>query len=215
MNKHQGYYIRTISLLLIGLLASYAVAAQKITGTLTGAVLDSVNRQPVAYATVVLLPNALVDKPLTGTTTDAQGLFTFTKLAAGTFRLQVSFVGYRTYLQTVTITTATTKLPPILLAPAAQRLGEAVVFGTKPLVDVQPDRLVYHADQDVGNAGGTAADVLRKAPLLAVDGVGNVTMRGSVNYYPLREGRWRGHGRHRQHCAQKRRAPQRKRPPRR
>jgi hypothetical protein len=185
MNKHQGHFIRTISLLLIGLLASYAAAAQEITGTLTGAVLDSVSRQPVAYATVALLPNAPVDKPFTGTTTDAQGLFAFTKLAAGAFRLHVSFVGYRAHLQTVTVTTATTKLPPILLALAVQRLGEAVVVGTKPLVDVQPDRLVYHADQDVGNAGGTAADFLRKAPLLAVDGVGNVTMRGSANFKVL------------------------------
>jgi outer membrane receptor protein involved in Fe transport len=73
----------------------------------------------------------------------------------------------------------------VLLPVAAQALGEAVVVGQKPVVEVKPDRLVYNADQDISNAGGTAQDVLRKAPLLAVDGEGNVTMRGSANFKVL------------------------------
>jgi hypothetical protein len=66
-----------------------------------------------------------------------------------------------------------------------QQLGEAVVVGRKPLVEVQPDRFIYNAAQDIGNAGGTAADVLRKTPLLAVDGLGTVTLRGSTNFKVL------------------------------
>jgi outer membrane receptor protein involved in Fe transport len=73
----------------------------------------------------------------------------------------------------------------LLLPTAAQALGEAVIIGTKPVVEVKPDRLVYNADQDVSNAGGTTQDVLRKAPLLAVDGDGNVKMRGSSNFKVL------------------------------
>jgi len=112
-------------------------------------------------------------------------LFALPKLAPGLYRLQVSLVGYASHPQAVVITSATTTLPPILLAPAAQQLGEAVVVGRQPLVEVQPDRLVYNAAQDIGNAGGTAADVLRKTPLLAVDGAGTVTMRGSTNFRVL------------------------------
>jgi outer membrane receptor protein involved in Fe transport len=154
------------------------------TGTLTGTVLDSLARQPVAYATVVLLP-ATGDKPITGVAADDQGHFSMSKLAAGTFRLRASYVGYGTRTRAVTIGTGATAVGNFLLPTAAQALGEAVIIGQKPVVEVRPDRLVYNADQDVSNAGGTAQDVLRKAPLLAVDGDGNVKMRGSSNFKVL------------------------------
>ncbi len=155
------------------------------TGSLAGTVLDSASRQPVAYATVVLLPAAPAGKPITGVAADDRGRFVLSKLAPGAFRLQVSFVGYATRTRPVTVAAGATDVGPVRLPAATQRLAEAVVIGSKPVVDVRPDRLVYNADQDVTNAGGTAADVLRKAPLLAVDGDGNVKMRGSSNFKVL------------------------------
>jgi hypothetical protein len=178
--------LRTSSLVVFLLLvAHYATRAQQLPGTLLGSIQDSVSRQPVAYATVVLVPLSATGSQLAGATTNPQGLFTLPKVVPGSFRLHVSFVGYASRTQPVVVTSATTTLPPILLVPAAQQLGEAVVVGRKPLVEVQPDRLVYNAAQDIGNAGGTAADVLRKTPLLAVDGIGTVTLRGSTNFKVL------------------------------
>lgn len=174
-----------IALLIVTLISSHLTFAQTLTGSLSGAVLDSVSRQPVAYATVVLLPAAAGDSALAGLAADERGRFTLTKLAAGTFRLRMSFVGYAARTRLVRVSGGATTLPPVLLAPAAQQLQEAVIVGRKPLVEVGLDRLLYHADQDVGTTGGTARDVLRKTPLLAVDGEGNVTMRGSRNFQVL------------------------------
>ena len=153
-------------------------------GSLTGTVLDSLKREPVPYATVVLLP-ARGDAPITGVAADEAGRFLLTKLQPGAFRLRVSYVGYGPQTRAVTVTTGATAVPAFQLPVAGTALAEAVVIGTKPVVEVRPDRLVYNADQDVTNAGGTAADVLRKAPLLAVDGDGNVKMRGSSNFKVL------------------------------
>ncbi|WP_345236519.1 outer membrane beta-barrel family protein [Hymenobacter saemangeumensis] len=154
------------------------------TGSLNGAVLDSLGRQPVAYATVVLLP-AEGDKPITGVAADDAGKFTLTKLVPGSYRLRASYVGFATRTRAVTVTDGASQVSAFYLPTAATALGEAVVVGTKPVVEVRPDRLVYNAEQDVSNAGGTAADVLRKAPLLSVDGDGNVKMRGSGNFKVL------------------------------
>ena len=162
-----------------------AAAPVAATGSLTGTVLDSLKKEPVAYATVVLLPPAPDDKPITGVAADDAGKFTLTKLAAGSFRLRASYVGYGTHTRAVTVRAGATDVGTFRLPAAATALAEAVVIGTKPVVEVRPDRLVYNADQDVTNAGGTAADVLRKAPLLAVDGDGNVKMRGSGNFRVL------------------------------
>ncbi|NML66654.1 TonB-dependent receptor [Hymenobacter sp. RP-2-7] len=145
---------------------------------------DSASQQPVAFATVVLWPKgALAGPPAASASTDAQGRFTLA-VAPGTFRLQVSLVGYATHQQQVVVAEPVA-LALIWLVPAPQQLGEAVVVGTRPLVEVQPDRLVYHASQDVGNAGGTGQDVLRHTPLLAVDNLGSVTLRGSGNFKVL------------------------------
>jgi outer membrane receptor protein involved in Fe transport len=165
--------------------AAPAAAASTGTGSLTGTVLDSVSRQPVSYATVVLLSAAPSEKAISGVAADDAGKFSLTKLPAGTFRLRISYVGYGTHTQAVTVTSGATALGAIRLPAAATALTEAVVVGQKPVIEVKPDRLVYNADQDVSNAGGTAQDVLRKAPLLAVDGDGNVTMRGSANFKVL------------------------------
>ena len=159
-----------------------AVAA---TGSLTGTVLDSLKREAVPYATVVLLPPAPDDKPITGVAADDKGRFTLSKLTPGPARLRVSYVGYGTQTRAVTITAGATDAGSFQLPVAGTALGEAVVIGTKPVVEIRPDRMVYNADQDATNAGGTAADVLRKAPLLAVDGDGNVKMRGSSNFKVL------------------------------
>ena len=154
-------------------------------GSLTGTVLDSLTQTPVPYATVVLLPPAPDEKPITGVPADERGQFILTRLTPGPARLRVSYVGYGTQTRAVTVSPGTTAVGPFRLPTAGTTLDEAVVVGTKPIVEVRIDRLVYNADQDVTNAGGTAADVLRKAPLLAVDGEGNVRMRGSSNFRVL------------------------------
>ncbi|RZL07919.1 MAG: carboxypeptidase-like regulatory domain-containing protein, partial [Hymenobacter sp.] len=111
-------FLRTGSLaVLLYLVAPSATWAQQLPGILSGTVRDSVSRQPVPYATVVLLPAVPNASQLAGTTTDAQGLFTLPKVGPGSFRLQVSFVGYAPHTRAVLMTAATTTLPPILLAP--------------------------------------------------------------------------------------------------
>ena len=161
-----------------------ATATPAATGSLTGTVLDSLKQAPVPYATVVLLP-ASGDAPITGVAADDAGKFSLTKLKPGAFRLRVSYVGYGTQTRAVAVTTGATAEPAFRLPVAGTALAEAVVVGTKPVVEMRPDRMIYNADQDVTNTGGTAADVLRKAPLLAVDGDGKVTMRGSANFKVL------------------------------
>ncbi len=154
-------------------------------GSVTGTVLDSLTRQPVPFASVVLLLPAPSEKAAAGQSADEQGHFALTKVKAGSYRLRISFVGYAVRTQAVTVTDGALALGPIRLPATAQRLGEAVVITQKPLMEVKPDRLVYNAEQDVTNAGGTAQDVLRKAPLLAIDGDDNVTMRGNSNFKVL------------------------------
>ncbi|WP_262922964.1 TonB-dependent receptor [Hymenobacter cellulosilyticus] len=155
-------------------------AAPRGTGRLTGTVLDATTKKPVEFATVALLP-ATGNQPIDGTVCDDKGRFALKSLASGSYRVQISFVGYVTRTETVTITDGTTDLSTLQLTSAAQKLGEVTVTGERDVVETKPDRIVYNAEKDITNSGGTAADVLRKVPLVNVDPDGNVELRGTSN----------------------------------
>ncbi|GAB3304628.1 TonB-dependent receptor [Hymenobacter tenuis] len=180
------------TLLLLAVLAVPGVRAQtpttatspaspaKGTGRLTGRVLDAATQKPIEFATVALLP-AAGTTPITGGTCDEQGRFELKNLPSGSYRLQVSFVGYASQVQTVTLTEQALDVGTISLAASAQNLAGVTVTGERPVIETKPDRLVYNADQDATNAGGTAADILRKTPMVNLDGDGNVQLRGTSN----------------------------------
>ncbi|GAB2771148.1 outer membrane receptor protein involved in Fe transport [Hymenobacter luteus] len=149
-------------------------------GRLDGTVLDATTKKPVEFATIALLPLSGTT-PVDGGVCDERGRFSLRNLPAGEFRLQISFVGYATQTRNVTVGAGATTLPPIQLESSAQKLGEVTVTGERDVVETKPDRIVYNADKDLTNTGGTAADVLRKVPLVNVDPDGNVELRGTSN----------------------------------
>ncbi len=166
-----------------GLLAQSDQAGQ-ITGVLT----DSTTSKTIPFATVALKADA---KLITGTTTDGTGAFGLTNLPLGKYQLEISFVGYRTKTIPVVLTNSnpTLRLEKNQLTPEDRTLGEVTVVSQKALVEDKGDRLIYNAEKDISNAGGTAADVLRKVPTLSVDLNGNVQMRGNSNLKVLINGK--------------------------
>ncbi len=150
---------------------------------MSGVVLDSLTKQPVEFASVALV-NIATNRPVDGAVCDAQGRFTMTRVVSGTFRLLVSFVGYRNQIVpkvTVEARGADVNLGSIALAPEVRNLKEVVVVGQGALVEEKVDRLVYNAERDLTSKGGDATDIMRKVPLLTVDLDGNVSLRGSSN----------------------------------
>ena len=62
-------------------------------GTVTGTVIDSLSKKPVDYATVSIF-KAGASTPFSGAVSDDKGLFRITNLPAGTYRVQVNYIGY-------------------------------------------------------------------------------------------------------------------------
>ncbi|MEJ7588190.1 MAG: carboxypeptidase-like regulatory domain-containing protein [Ferruginibacter sp.] len=145
-----------------------------------GIVRDSSSEQPVSYATVSLFDNQ--KKSITSTFSDEKGVFSLSVDKPGDYSLQISFTGYGTRILPIRILIDTVKLliPVVLLNLAATNLKEVRVVGKKNTIEVHPGMLVYNAGNDLTNKGGTAADVLRKAPVRNVDAQGNVSMRSRI-----------------------------------
>ena len=176
------------TLLLLGVGLSSALSQALLPGKLTGSLTDSTTTKAVPFATVALMDGT---KLLTGTTTDGAGTFVLPNIPVGRYTLLLSFVGYRTKSLPVMLTTEkpSLELGQILMNTEGKTLGEVTVAGQKAMVEDKGDRLVYNAEKDISNAGGTAADVLRKVPTLSVDLDGNVQMRGNGNIKVLINGK--------------------------
>lgn len=171
--------MKKINLLFSLLALSFILNAQQPTYRFAGTIVDSASQQPVEFAAVGLWLNG---KPIDGTLTDDKGKFKFEEVKSGTYKLVISFVGYKPMsIENIKIVDKNLNLDNIKLTGETQILDEVTVTGQASLVENRIDKLVYNADKDLTNRGGTAEDVLRKVPMLTVDLDGNVTMRGSGN----------------------------------
>jgi outer membrane receptor protein involved in Fe transport len=161
--------------------AAPAAAPRPATGRVSGTVTDAANGKPVSYATVNVI-NPSTNSPVNGGVAGDDGKFVL-PVPAGTYRVEISFIGYTTQVKNdVTVTAGgNLALGTIAMAGAAQKLAEVVVTGKKPLIEERVDRTVYNADVDKTTQGGDATDVLKRVPLLSVDLDGNVSLRGSSN----------------------------------
>ncbi len=150
---------------------------------IAGIVLDSASGKPVEYASVALI-STTSNKPIDGTICDDKGRFTLNKVTTGSFRLLVSFVGYKNRIvNNVTIERKGDDINVgiVRLGSDVRTLKEVQVVGQTSLVEEKVDRMVYNAEKDITNKGGDATDVMRKVPMLSVDLDGNVSLRGSSN----------------------------------
>ncbi|KAA5547767.1 TonB-dependent receptor domain-containing protein [Adhaeribacter rhizoryzae] len=179
---------KSFTILLLFLLPMLVLGQVGNIGKISCSVTDSVSAKAVPYVTVTLKDGT---KILTGTTADGNGNFLLSDLPLGKFTLELSFIGYSTKKLPVNLTAnnPALQLKNFKLSPEAKMLGAVEVTGQKALVEDKGDRLVYNAEKDISNAGGTAADVLRKVPTLTVDLDGNVQMRGNSNIKVLVNGK--------------------------
>jgi len=190
INKSPCHFL--VFWILLSVFFSFPAVSQNVPDyQIKGAVLDSVSRKPVEYATIGILDSE--KKVIALTYSDENGLFKSKDISVGRFYLNLSFVGYGQKTIPFEIKTNTVfDFGTIYLSSEVNQLKTVTITGAKQLVEQQPGMLIYNAEKDISNQGGTAADVLRKAPILNVDAAGNVTMRGNSNLRILINGKYSG-----------------------
>lgn len=157
-----------------------------------GIIIDSSTKKNIEFATISMVDTD--QKVVAITYSDENGLFKSADIGPGVYLLNLSLIGYsqKSLPFAISPEKPVFDFGRILLKPGANELNTVIITGTKQLVEQQPGMLIYNADKDISNSGGTAADVLRKAPILNVDAAGNVTMRGNANLRILINGKFSG-----------------------
>jgi outer membrane receptor protein involved in Fe transport len=162
-----------------------------IVGKISGTLIDSVSKQSVPYAPIAIYRTG-GKSPVNGVVADEKGNFKIEGLHPGSYRLEISFMGYRKKVidqVTTTDSKPDKNLGNIIFAPNTKALGGVEITGTAALIENKIDKIVYNAEKDLTSAGGNATDVLQKVPMVAVDINGNVSLRGDQNVRVLINGK--------------------------
>jgi outer membrane receptor protein involved in Fe transport len=160
-------------------------------GKINGIIIDSVDHTPIEYATIALSHSNQNDI-INGTTSDTLGRFVITKVAKGTYRIMINFLGYqKKVIENIAISdkVPTVFLGTILLSPKATTLEGVTVTAEKSVIENKIDKMVYNAENDITSQTGVAIDVLKKVPQVSVDIDGNVELQGNSNIRFLIDGK--------------------------
>ena len=172
-------------------------------GRFYGKIVDAATGKPLEAASVQLYQNKFdsttrtrKDVLVNGQLTEANGDFSLEGLNIMTsYKLKVTAIGFKTIEQKLAfemgrptpgadmsqmLNKIDKDLGNIKLESEVKQLGEVVVTGEKPTLQLGIDRKIFNVEKNIVSAGGTAVDIMRNVPTLSVDVDGNVTMRNNA-----------------------------------
>ncbi len=185
-NKHMMKKIlATFSLIL---LACTATLAQRT--VVSGSVLDSLTRQGEPAAVLQFFKAADLEKPIAFTTTDTDGRFSQILTGKGEYQLLFSNMGRKTLRRNFTLDgSEALDLGTLLVQDDVQVLQAGGVTALRPLVKMDVDKMTYDVANDVDAKASTVLDMLRKVPMVSVDGQDNITVNGSSSFQVYVDGK--------------------------
>jgi hypothetical protein len=182
-------HMKKIVVLALAALVSLSAFAQKT--TVKGVVLDSLTRvgEPAAILQFYRLPD--LEKAVAFTTTDEEGNFSHSFTLEGDYVLVFDNLGrqvQRRYF-TVPADTEVVDLGEILAQDSAEMLKAGQVTAMRPLVKMEVDKMTYNVEDDVDSKTSTVLDMLRKVPMVSVDGQDNISVNGSSSFQVYVDGK--------------------------
>ena len=175
-------------LIVLGLMPFMFLNAQN--SGITGNVTDATNNDPLEYANIAIY-NAADSTLVNGGVTSDKGEFKIDKLSAGSYYIKIHFLGYeikqspKFLLEDRQIL----DLGTFQLEPSRQLVEEVNVTGNRINSINKLEKQMYKADQFESAKGGSAIEVLRNMPSVAVNGEGEILLRGSTGFLLLINGK--------------------------
>ena len=176
-------------IILTALLAGLTASAQEIR-TVKGVVLDSLTRQGEPAAILQFFKADDDSKAVAFTTTAEDGTFSHTFDVKGEYYLLFSNLGRKEVRRYFKINgEEVIDLGVILVQDEAEVLKAGTVTAMRPLVKMEVDKITYNVEDDVDSKTSTVLDMLRKVPMVSVDGQDNISVNGSSSFVVYVDGK--------------------------
>ena len=145
-------------------------------GHIYGKIIDAKTKEAVPFVSVAIYKK---DSLIGGSLAGNNGEFSLENLPGGVFNLKISFIGFKTYQQVVTIVpqNAEQDLGNIKIETTETFLKSVEVVEEKSASEISIDRKVFNVDKDLTVRGGTATDVMKNIPSVTIDADGNAQLR--------------------------------------
>jgi len=136
--------------------------------SLKGNVKDGESKQPLNGATIKLILVADTTK-VKNTITDKAGVFEFSSVEPGKYKLEVSFTGYEMTAKELEFGKAALNLGEFLVHKEAKTLNDVTIVSKASPVKLKGDTAEYSASQYKVNPDATTEDLVRKMPGVTVE----------------------------------------------
>lgn len=170
---------RAIFVMMMLMISAVMTAQTTVKGVLTDKTLDEAE----PFATVRVFKHGKTDKPVAMFLTKEDGSFSQQVKGKGRYDIVFSSVGKEDLKQTITLNNqGTLDLGTLLIKENATMLKGVEIVAQKPLVKMDVDKMSYNVAEDEDAKSNTVLDMLRKVPMVTVDGQDNITVNGSSSF---------------------------------
>lgn len=150
-----------------------------------GAVVDAAG-EAIPYATVGAYKGS---ENVVRKVADIGGVFKLQLIQGETYTIEITTVGDVPFKKSVQLPNEATYNMGVIEMQPATELDEVVVVAQKPIIKADAEKITYDVLADPSSGTNTLLDMMRKVPLVTVDGQDNVQLNGASDFKLLINGK--------------------------
>ena len=180
----RNYVFGLLLLILAGIPMSINAQKSQSPYSVKGVLVDSLSNEGEPYATIRISLSDNPTKPVRLAVTTDNGKFNEKLNSPGRYIISFSSVGKNTVQRDFTLSeqVKAVDLGTILISEATEMLKGVEVVAQKPLVKAEVDKVTYSIEDDPDSKTNSTLEMLRKVPLVTIDGEDNIKVNGSSNF---------------------------------
>ena len=172
--------LKVFFVLIVMMLTSQVIMAQT---TVKGTLIDETLGESEPFATIRVFKAGKTEKPVAMFLTDENGQFSQEVKGKGKFDIVFSSIGKEDLKKSVELVgKGVLNLDTLFIKENATMLKGVEIVAQKPLVKMDVDKMSYNVAEDEDSKSYTVLDMLRKVPMVTVDGQDNITVNGSSSF---------------------------------
>lgn len=151
--------------------------------TVKGIFSDSLSKEPVPFATVAVTKDGQPSEFVMTSITDVDGSFKGVVQNNGKYQITLRSAGKQIIMRNLQVEgQKVLDLGTIYTADQVDTLGVVEVVALKPLVKAEAGKISYNTQADPESKTATVLDLLKKVPLVTVDGQDNISVNGNSSF---------------------------------